>query len=82
MTSLTLTPEDPVRELDHRTNDGIDVRLLWNSHTGRVSLEVVDARSDASFELEVEPARALDAFHHPYAYIYANRDHTDHALAA
>ena len=30
----------PIRELDHRCTDGIDVRLLWNSYTDRVSVAV------------------------------------------
>jgi hypothetical protein len=73
-------PENEVRELDRRTNDGIDVRLPWNSLTGRVSIAVADGRSGDSFDLQVDPADALAAFHHPYAYAYG--DHTDHALAA
>jgi hypothetical protein len=56
------------RELDHRHNDGIDVTLLWDSATDRVSVFVRDARAGEAFELSVEPSRALDAFHHPYAY--------------
>ena len=29
--------ETPIRELDHRREDGIDVTLLWNSRTNRYS---------------------------------------------
>lgn len=56
------------RELDWRTNDGIDVRLLWDPVTNQVSVAVTDERLGGSFELEVDGADALDAFHHPYAY--------------
>lgn len=59
------------RELDHRHNDGIDVTLLWDAATNRVSVFVRDARAEMAFELDVEPSRALDAFHHPYAYAAA-----------
>ena len=55
-------------ELHRRTGDGIDVRLYWDSRTNRIFVSVEDAARDESFELEVEPARALDAFRHPFAY--------------
>jgi len=74
------TPETSVRELDRRTNDRIDVRLLWNSRTNRVSVAVEDQGSGESFELVVDGADALAAFHHPYAY--ANHDHGDRTLGA
>lgn len=74
-------PQTPVRELDRRTSDGIEVTLLWNSHTGRVSVAVEDARRDESLEFEVHPAQALTAFFHPYAHApdphaHAPDDHT------
>ena len=28
-------PDKAIRELDRRTSDGINVRLLWNSRRGR-----------------------------------------------
>jgi hypothetical protein len=74
------TSTSPVRELDHRFSDGIDVRLLWNPSTNRVCVAVLDGRSGESFELTVEAAHALDAFRHPFAY--ARRAPTDRALAA
>jgi hypothetical protein len=64
----TETPDKGVRELDRRSQDGIDVRLLWNSVTDQVLLTVHDARTDESFELPVAPADAAFAFRHPYAY--------------
>lgn len=66
--SMSTTPQPAIRELDHRTNDGIDVRLLWNSRTNHVFVAVEDHRNGRSFELPVSGAHALDAFHHPYAY--------------
>jgi hypothetical protein len=55
-------------ELAHRTSDGIDVYVSWNEPTSHVTVGVLDARADDSFELEVEGCLALDAFNHPYAY--------------
>jgi hypothetical protein len=58
-----------LRELDHRSGDGIDVRLLWRPHDDRVLVAVADAKTGEAFTLEVGPGqRALDVFHHPFAY--------------
>ena len=57
------------RELDRRTGDGIEVRLLWCEYDGRVTVAVSDTKSGVAFQLPVrEGERALDVFHHPYAY--------------
>jgi hypothetical protein len=79
------SPEDVTmkttkRELDHRVTDGIDVKLLWNSLTGSVSVEVMDERTGEFFELDVDPADALAAFNHPYSY--ASRGWIDEVFAA
>jgi hypothetical protein len=58
----------PMRELDHRTNDGIEVTLLWNEHTETLTVAVEDHRSATSFEIQPPADHALRAFHHPYAY--------------
>jgi hypothetical protein len=63
--------QDPnlIRELDSRSADRISVRLLWRPADDRVLVAVADARTGNAFELEVcEGERALDVFHHPYAY--------------
>jgi hypothetical protein len=57
-----------VRELDRRNDDGFDVVLLWSSSTNQVFVTIVDERDGESFEIEVDPADALDAFHHAFAY--------------
>jgi hypothetical protein len=68
---LTVTDQTHRRELDSRSNDGINVTLLWESHTNRVFVNVEDERLGESLEFGVQPADALDAFHHPYAYARA-----------
>jgi hypothetical protein len=56
-------------ELDHRTTDGIDVRLLWHPDEDRVTVTARDVRSGETLEIAVRDSeRALDVFHHPYAY--------------
>jgi hypothetical protein len=57
------------RELHHRVNDGIRVRLLWSEEDGRLWVRVVDHKRGAAFVVEVhDRTRALDVFHHPYSY--------------
>jgi len=57
-----------LRELDTRRASGLEVTLFWLSGTDRLTISVRDASSSDDFELEVDPAHALDAFRHPYAY--------------
>jgi len=64
-----------IRELDRRKSEGIDVALLWDPQTNRVFVTVEDERGGTCFEVDVDAADALDAFHHPYAY--ADRAHGD-----
>ena len=59
------------RELDFRSNHGLEVALLWEPETNRVSVSVFDGRSGDDFTLDVDPAKALDAFYHPYSFASA-----------
>lgn len=57
------------RELDSRTSDGIEVRLLWSERDGQVLVAVNDTKTGEAFEVPVhDRERALDVFRHPYAY--------------
>ena len=63
MTSETIT------ELNRRSNDGIDVRLLWDREESRIFVTVDDTKTGENFTVEVhEHAKAAEAFRHPYAY--------------
>jgi hypothetical protein len=77
---MTTIADNSVRELDHRTNDGIDVWLLWNSQSGGVMIAVEDGRLGESLRFEIDPADAVAAFQHPFAY--ARPDDRDLARAA
>jgi hypothetical protein len=62
-------PATHLRELDRRRHDGIDVALLWRKADNRVIVTVSDAKTDCAFQIVVRDGdRALDVFHHPYAY--------------
>lgn len=62
------TPIERLCELDRRSGNGIDVVLVWEPATNCVFVGVVDRRTGDEFAVEVDPASALDAFHHPFAY--------------
>jgi hypothetical protein len=62
------TPDTHLRELDHRSSDGVDVRLLWDPRTDHVSIAVTDEHTGAVVAYPVDGAEALTAFQHPYAY--------------
>jgi hypothetical protein len=63
------TMNDLLCELDHRTSDRIDVWLLWRVRDDQVLVAVADDRTGERFRIEVRAGeRALDVFHHPYAY--------------
>ena len=64
-----MTSTTTLRELAHRRNDGLDIRLLWDSESDQVTVSLHDAKTGEGFEVAVGPdERALDVFHHPFAY--------------
>jgi hypothetical protein len=82
MTPTTSTGRS-LRELAHRTGDGLEVTLFWTPGTDRLTVCVCNHRDGAYFELHPEPALALDAFYHPYSYADASVVHyQDERLAA
>jgi hypothetical protein len=71
---MTTNRTAAVRELDHRVSDGIDVRLLWRPHDDRALVAVSDFKTGEAFTIEVgRDQRALDVFHHPFAYAPTRR---------
>jgi hypothetical protein len=62
------TPIERLCELDRRSGNGVDVVLVWEPATNRVFVGVIDERTGGEFAFEVDPANALDAFYHPFAY--------------
>jgi hypothetical protein len=63
-----VNPAADTRELAARDSDGVHVRLLWHPVANAVTVAVEDERIGDRFQVAVAPDRALDAFHHPYAY--------------
>ena len=56
------------RELDSRSGDGLDIRLLWNPDEDSLTVTVADVRSEEFFVIPVAAQDAAAAFHHPFAY--------------
>jgi hypothetical protein len=68
---------DHERELDSRVSDGIHVRLVWFQATDRVAVEVDDRKTGDAFTVDIRPGeRAVDVFHHPFAYAALRRIET------
>src|SRR3954449_3984905 len=59
----------PLRELAHRSADGIDVTLMWNPADDSAFVVVVDLKAGTMFEIGVEDANPMHVFNHPYAYV-------------
>jgi hypothetical protein len=60
---------DTFRELDYRSSDRIEVRLLWRPSDDRVIVAVADGKTGERFTVDVRAHEsALDVFHHPFAY--------------
>jgi hypothetical protein len=66
-------------ELLHREAGGTHVALLWSRDDARLTVSVVGAGQDDSFELDAAESSALDVFYHPYAYA-ARREAACHLL--
>ena len=57
-----------IRELDRRTGDGLEVRLLWRPHDNVVLVAVADSRGE-DFAIQVQDGeQPMHVFHHPFAY--------------
>lgn len=67
------------RELAHRHQDGLEVTLLWDTRSNKVSIELIDDRCDTAFAFVVDPESALEAFYHPFAYAPVVAAEPEHA---
>jgi hypothetical protein len=64
-----------VRELAERTSNGTRIRLYWLQGTRELWVEVWEPELDVTMKIPADPERALDVFHHPYAYAAAHNSH-------
>ena len=80
---MTATTSTLMRELDHRSSNGIDVRLMWCEQDGRVHVAVTDNKTGEAFTVEVrEGESAAKVFQHPFAYADRRTPATADSVAA
>ena len=65
-------PRTGIRELAERTSNGTLIRLYWQQGTRDLWVEVWDPEFDVTIAIPADPQRALEVFHHPYAYAAAH----------
>jgi hypothetical protein len=64
----------PRRELARRVSGGIEVALYWNPLDDGTTVEIYDAAFEETIVFAVPPARALEAFYHPFAQLTVSLD--------
>jgi len=64
-----------IRELAERTSNGTQIRLYWRQGTRELWVELWEPELDITIEIPTEPERALDTYHHPFAYAFAHNAH-------
>jgi hypothetical protein len=57
------------KELASRRSGADEILLLWNPCDDRVEVAVRDVATGFEFHVRAAPERALDVFHHVYAYV-------------
>jgi hypothetical protein len=67
-------PGDGLEELDFRSSGGIEAALIWDRARDALLVTVLDKKLGQFFEVHVQAGqRALDVFHHPFAYHHSSR---------
>jgi hypothetical protein len=61
-------------ELAERCDDGIVVRLVWDSDADRVIIRYRDVRTGDTFDTDVPKSEALTAFRHPNSFRTVRKD--------
>jgi len=59
----------PRRELAHRRSGGLEITLYWDAEEHSASVEVHQPATQETIAITVPDQDALDAFHHPFAYL-------------
>ena len=60
-----------MEELDSRRSGSFEVALVWNPRTNGLAVVVRDDVDGTEQRVAIDADRALDAFHHPFAYLRA-----------
>jgi hypothetical protein len=67
----------PRRELAHRKSGGLEITLYWDAEhsSSSTTVEVHQPATKETISIPVAEDQALDAFHHPFAYIGRANDY-------
>jgi len=65
---MTVMEMEKTRELAYRSSAGIEVTLLWNAESDKLTVTAFDSSTSELLELPAEREHALDVFNHPFAY--------------
>jgi hypothetical protein len=81
-TNPTLLEHEPLpRELAHRSNEGLEVTLLWDPTRDELTVCGSDRRTGARFEIHPLRHLALQVYYHPYCYVtHSDISYEDHRL--
>ena len=69
MTTTQAHTDNARRELARRVNGDLEVTLYWNQGDNSTSVELHYPGTEETLTFAAAPDRALDAFHHPFAYL-------------
>jgi hypothetical protein len=68
MSTAALT-DTTAHDLARRVSGGLEIILSRDPADGSISIELRHHAIDEPISFRVAPDRALDAFHHPFAYL-------------
>jgi hypothetical protein len=63
----------PRQELAQRTSGGLQITLYWDAEQDGTIVEVHQPATQETIAIPVTHDQALDAFHHPFAYLARTR---------
>ena len=67
--STAAATENSMHELATRVSGDLEITLFTDTHDNSTAIELRHAAINEPISFRVPPDRALDAFHHPFAYL-------------
>jgi len=67
--STAAPTENTMHELATRVSGDLEITLFTHTHDNTTAIELRHAAIKEPISFRVPPDRALDAFHHPFAYL-------------
>ena len=63
------TTQTTRRELAYRVSGDLEITLFWDKSDNSTSIDLRHDAIDETISFRVPPAKALEAFHHPFAHL-------------